>query len=261
MPHQATSQIDRDLKQRGRGKAVPAARLWPAMGLRREDDVSTPLEFATLLQMNPLFAGLGSEAINAIARLCQLRRLPAGQTLFVKGDPGDALYGVRRGQIRIETGTTGGERLTIEIFGAGDLFGEIAVLDGRPRTADAIAQEDAELYVLQRGEFLKALERDSRLAIRIIELLCGRLRSTNERTEEMMFLPLSVRLARRLSALAQDFGAQVEITQDELAGLVGVTRESVNRQLQEWRASGIVKLGRGRITVDVERLAVAARKT
>ncbi|MFY9625556.1 MAG: Crp/Fnr family transcriptional regulator [Rhodoplanes sp.] len=222
--------------------------------------MSKPLEFATILGMNPLFAGLGAEAIGSLARLCQTRRLPAGQTLFVKGDPGDALYGVRRGQIRIETGTTAGERLTIEVFGAGDLFGEIAVLDGRPRTADAVAQEDAELFVLPRADFLKTLESDGRLAIRIIELLCARLRSTNERTEEMMVLPLSVRLARRLDALVQDFGAEVQITQDELAGLVGVTRESVNRQLQEWRASGIVTLGRGRILVDRERLAAEARK-
>jgi len=222
--------------------------------------MSKPLEFATILGMNPLFAGLGAEAIGSLARLCQTRRLPAGQTLFVKGDPGDALYGVRRGQIRIETGTTAGERLTIEVFGAGDLFGEIAVLDGRPRTADAVAQEDAELFVLPRADFLKTLESDGRLAIRIIELLCARLRSTNERTEEMMFLPLAVRLARRLDTLVQDFGAEVQITQDELAGLIGVTRESVNRQLQEWRASGIVTLGRGRILVDRERLAAEARK-
>jgi CRP/FNR family transcriptional regulator, cyclic AMP receptor protein len=222
--------------------------------------MSRPLDFATILGMNPLFSGLGAEAIGSLARLCQTRRLPAGQTLFVKGDPGDALYGVRRGQIRIETGTSAGERLTIEVFGAGDLFGEIAVLDGRPRTADAIAQEDAELFVLPRGDFLKTLERDGRLAIRIIELLCARLRSTNDRTEEMMFLPLSVRLARRLDTLVQDFGAEVQITQDELAGLVGVTRESVNRQLQEWRASGIVTLSRGRILVDPERLAAEARK-
>ncbi len=222
--------------------------------------MNKPLDFATILGMNPLFSGLGAEAIGSMARLCQTRRLPAGQTLFVKGDPGDALYGVRRGQIRIEMGTPSGERLTIEVFGAGDLFGEIAVLDGRPRTADAIAQEDAELFVLPRAEFLKTIERDGRLAIRIIELLCARLRSTNERTEEMMFLPLSVRLARRLDALVQDFGADVQITQDELAGLVGVARESVNRQLQEWRASGIVTLGRGRISVDRGRLAVEARK-
>ncbi len=217
--------------------------------------MAKPLEFATLLGMNPLFSGLDADSIKTIARLCQTRRLPVGQTLFVKGDPGDALYGVRRGQIRIESGTATGERLTIDVFGPGDLFGEIAVLDGRPRTADAVAAEDAELFVLPRGEFLAHLEHEPRLAIRLIELLCGRLRSTNDRTEEMMFLPLQTRLARRLSTLAEDFGAELQITQDELAGLVGVTRESVNRQLRAWRESGIVKLGRGRIWVDVERLS------
>lgn len=214
-----------------------------------------PLEFATLLGMNPLFSGLDADSIKTIARLCQTRRVPAGQTLFVKGDPGDALYGVRRGQIRIETGTATGERLTIDVFGPGDLFGEIAVLDGRPRTADAVAAEDAELFVLPRAEFLSHLEHEPHLAIRLIELLCGRLRATNERTEEMMFLPLQTRLARRLSTLAEDFGSELQITQDELAGLVGVTRESVNRQLRAWRETGIVKLGRGRIWVDLERLS------
>jgi CRP-like cAMP-binding protein len=168
---------------------------------------------------------------------------------------------VRRGQVRVESGTPSGERLTIEVFGPGDLFGEIAVLDGRPRTADAIIGEDAELFVLPRGEFLAHLERDPRLAIRIIELLCGRLRATNERREEMLFLPLHARLARRLTTLAEDFGAELQITQDELAGLVGVTRESVNRQLREWRESGIVKLGRGRIWVDVERLTAEVQRT
>ena len=101
------------------------AALAQRLGLSDDPAHDTPpaLDFATILGMNPLFSGLGAEAIGALARLCQTRRLPAGQTLFVKGDPGDALYGVRRGQIRIETGTTGGERLTIEVFGAGDLFG------------------------------------------------------------------------------------------------------------------------------------------
>ena len=221
--------------------------------------MSKPVEFATILAMNPIFSGLDAAAIGAIARRCQMRRLPAGQILFAKGDPGDALYGVRRGQVRVETGTTGGERLTIEVFGPGDLFGEIAVLDGRPRTADAIAQEDTELLVLPRADFLMTLERDGRLAIRIIELLCERLRLTNERTEQMIFQSLPVRLARRLSTLAQDYGTDLQITQDELARLVGVTRESINRQLQEWRANGIVKLGRGRISVDLDRLSAEAR--
>jgi len=219
--------------------------------------MGTPLEFANLLGVNPLFSGLGTEAINSLAALCQKRHLAAGQVLFVKGDIGDALYGVRRGQIRIETGTANGERLTIGVFGAGDLFGEIALLDGRPRTADAVAAGPAEVFVLPRAEFLIHLEREPRLAVRIIELLCDRIRASNERIEDTIFLPLHARLARRILALTDDFGAELLITQEELAALVGAARESVNRQLQEWRESGMVKLGRGRIRVlDAQQLAI-----
>lgn len=217
---------------------------------------SKPLELAVLLGTNSLFCGLGAETLASIASLCHLRQLQPNQVLFVKGDPGDALYGVRRGQIRIETGTVTGQRLTIEMFGPGDAFGEIALLDGRSRTADAIAAENCELFVLPRNEFIQYLERDSRLAVRIIELLCGRLRQTNENMEATIFLPLRARLARRLSVLAEDFGTELHITQEELGALLGVARESVNRQLQEWRRSGIVQLRRGQIFVlDVRQLA------
>jgi len=220
-----------------------------------------PLDFATLLAVNPLFSGLGADSIKVIAALCQRRQLAAGQVLFIKGDVGDALYGVRRGQIRIESGTESGERLIIDVLGAGDLFGEIALLDGRPRTADAIAAEEAELFVLPRDQFLRYLEREPHLAVKIIELLCGRIRSTNERMEETLFLPLQARLARRLVTLTEDFGTEVHMTQEQLAALMGVARESVNRQLNEWRESGIVKPSRGRIWVlDSRRLAVEARK-
>jgi CRP/FNR family cyclic AMP-dependent transcriptional regulator len=218
--------------------------------------MAKPPELAVLLGTNSLFRGLGTETLTSIASLCHLRQVQPNQVLFVKGDPGDALYGVRRGQIRIETGTATGQRLTIEMFGPGDAFGEIALLDGRPRTADAVAADSCELFVLPRNEFIQYLERDSRLAVRIIELLCGRLRQTNENMEATIFLPLRARLARRLSALAEDFGAELHITQEELGALLGVARESVNRQLQEWRRSGIVQLRRGQIfVVDAQQLA------
>src|SRR5262249_21740008 len=115
--------------------------------------------------------------------------------------------------------------------------------------------------VLPRAEFLLHLEREPRLAVRIIELLCDRIRASNERIEDTIFLPLHARLARRILALADDFGAELQITQEELASLVGAARESVNRQLQEWRENGIVKLGRGRIRVlDAQGLANEGRR-
>jgi len=216
-------------------------------------------EFAALLAMNPLFAGLGEAAIRSIADLCVRRHLDGGEVLFQKGDKGDALYGVRRGRVRIETGTAGGGRLTLNVLGAGDLFGEVALFDGQARTADAIAAEPSELFMVRRGDFLGYLEREPRVTVRLLELLCQRIRWVSDRMEEAVLLPLQARLARRLCALADDFGSEVHISQEELGVFVGAARESVNRQLQEWRRAGIIELRRGRISLlDMDRLNAAA---
>jgi CRP/FNR family transcriptional regulator, cyclic AMP receptor protein len=216
-------------------------------------------DFAALLGMNPLFAGLGEEAIGSIAGLCTRRQLDAGEVLFQKGDKGDALYGVRRGRIRIETGTAAGGRLTLNMLGPGDLFGEIALFDGQPRTADAVSAEPSELFMVRRSDFLAYLEREPRITVRLLELLCQRIRWVSDRMEEAVLLPLHARLARRLCALADDFGSEVHISQEELGIYVGAARESVNRQLQEWRRAGIIELRRGRISLlDMDRLSAAA---
>src|SRR5215470_2466155 len=216
-------------------------------------------EFAALLGMNPLFAGLGDEAVRSIAALCSRRQLDAHEVLFQKGDKGDALFGVRRGRIRIETGTAGGGRLTLNVLGPGDLFGEIALFDGQPRTADAIAAEESELFMVRRSDFLTYLEREPRVTVRLLEMLCQRIRWVSDRMEEAVLMPLHARLARRLCALAEDFGSEVHISQEELGIYVGAARESVNRQLQEWRRAGIIELRRGRISLlDIEKLNAAA---
>jgi CRP/FNR family transcriptional regulator, cyclic AMP receptor protein len=218
-------------------------------------------EFAVLLGMNPLFSGLDAESINKIAAMCYTHHLAAGEMLFQKGDSGDALFGIRRGRIRIETGSAGGGRLTMNVLGAGDLFGEIAVLDGQPRTADAMASEPSELFVVRRNDFLKYLECEPRVAVKLIALLCQRIRWTSDRFEESILLPLQVRLARRLCVLATDFGSEVCISQEQLGIYVGAARESVNRQLQQWRRQGILELRRGRILLlNANRLRAEARQ-
>src|SRR6202012_534863 len=158
--------------------------------------MSKQTEFAVILKMNPMFADLGTDELQRIAGLCHTQQLAAGERLFQKGDAGDALFGVRRGQIRIETGASDGSRLTLNFMGSGDLFGEVAVLDGESRTADATAGEPSELFVLRREDFLAHLEREPKVAIKIIVLLCQRIRWMSERMEESVLLPLPVRLAR-----------------------------------------------------------------
>ena len=222
--------------------------------------MSRQAEFAVILKMNPIFADLGAEELQRISNLCHTQHLAPGEVLFQKGDAGDALFGVRRGQIRIETGASDGSRLTLNFMGPGDLFGEVAVLDGEPRTADATAGEDAELFVLRREDFLGHLEREPKVAIKIIQLLCQRIRYQSERMEESMLQPLPVRLARRLCALAADYGSEVHISQEQLGVFVGAARESVNRQLQSWRKDGILDLQRGRIMLqNMQKLEGIAR--
>jgi CRP/FNR family cyclic AMP-dependent transcriptional regulator len=234
----------------------------------KNDDFSAPkgiamskqAEFAVILKMNPMFADLGTDELQRISNLCRTQQLTLGEVLFQKGDPGDALFGVRRGQIRIETGASDGSRLTLNFMGPGDLFGEVAVLDGESRTADATAGEPSELFVLRREDFLAHLEREPKVAIKIIMLLCQRIRWQSERMEESMLQPLPVRLARRLCALASDFGSEVHISQEQLGVFVGAARESVNRQLQTWRKDGILDLQRGRILLqNLNRLTAIAR--
>ena len=206
-------------------------------------------QLISALSINPLFSGLGLENVRRIAELCSIQRIGAGETLFQKGDPGEALYGLRRGRILITTSTAEGKRLTLNVLGSGDVFGEIALLDGRQRTADAVVAEPSELYVIRRSAFKELLLRQPEIALKLIELLCERVRWTSDRVEEAYLSNLKVRLARRLLKLADDFGEEIQISQEDLSVLAGATRESVNRQLQDWKRAGIVALGRGRITV------------
>jgi CRP/FNR family transcriptional regulator, cyclic AMP receptor protein len=215
--------------------------------------------FARLLAVNPFFSSMGPDALEAIAGLCVRRRLSPGEVLFFKGDPGDALYAVRRGRIRIGTGTDAGRRLTLNLLGAGDIFGEVALLDGQPRTADAVAAEPTELFMVGRRDFIDLLARNATVALQVIELLCERIRYMSSRLEESTLLPLSARLARRLEMLAEDFGSDIAVSQEDLAVFIGSTRESVNRQLQAWKRGGLLEVGRSRVRLtDREGLSLAA---
>ncbi len=214
---------------------------------------------STLLCASPLFSALDEHARDAVASLFVPRRYARNETIFSKSDPGDALFAIRRGQVRISTVNSDGKRLTLNVLGAGDVFGEIALLDGRARTADAMAVEESDLLIVHRRDFLALLRSDGSVALGVIAMLCDRLRWMSERMEEAVLMPLEARLARRVAALAEDFGAEILISQEQLAVFVGATRESVNRHLQEWRREGVVSLGRGSLRVlDAARLATYA---
>ncbi len=206
-------------------------------------------EFAVLLRMSSLFGDLDPLVIDGLAKLCSTRMLATGETLFRKGDAGDAVYGIRRGQIGIEISTKAGSRVTLNTLGSGDVFGEIAMLDGRNRTADAVAMEKTELFALRREQVLAYIESEPRVALKFIELLCKRLRYVSGRMEEVVTLKLGARLARQLLILAEDFGSEIVISQEQLATHVGAARETVNRQLQLWHKQGTLEIRRGAIAI------------
>ncbi len=215
------------------------------------------IEKATLLHTHYLFRDLEGATIERIAAMGTTRRFGDGETIFLKGDAGDALYGVLSGKVRISTSAPSGRELILSILDPGAVFGEIALLDGRTRSADAATMGATELFVLQRREFARFLEQDSKLAVHLVVMVCERLRSTNDLIEDVTFLKLPARLAKRLLTFAQySFEAsqdhtttEIRISQYELGLLMGTSRESINRLLQRWRQDGLVDLGRGRIIV------------
>jgi CRP-like cAMP-binding protein len=213
------------------------------------------LSVQTILERNRLFRGLSAATIAQISALAVRRPYPQGAIVFSQGDPGDALYGVVTGRIRISASTREGKEMFLNIMEPGDTFGEIALLDGNPRTAAATATEPCELMIISRAQFLALLQREPTLAIHLLQLLCQRIRWTSGWAEDSALLAVPTRLARRLLSLAKlhgqrsPKGVQLVISQEEMGRFLGISRQAVNQYLQEWRTQGWVDVGRGKVTV------------
>lgn len=209
-----------------------------------------------VLQRNYLFRGLPDGSLERIAALATRRSYAKGAVIFAQGDEGDALFGVAAGRVRISASGAGGQEVFLNIMEPGDTFGEIAVMDGLPRTAGATALDPTTVIILKRADFLQLLEREPLLAIHLLKLLCERLRWTSELVEESAFLAGPARLAKRLLILASLHGRaanigqlELRISQAELARFLGISRQIVNQQLSEWRRQGWVDLGRSQIVI------------
>ena len=216
----------------------------------------------SVLQKHPIFGEIGEERIKQLCAFATVRKVQAGITIFTKGDPGTALFAVRQGTVKISVPAIDGREAVFNVLREGEIFGEIALLDGQPRTADAVALSDCELMVIDRRDFLAFVQSEPRVAMRLIELLCARLRFASEHMEEMFFLDLPTRLARALLRLSERDAGQspdgrIAITQQEISRIVGITRESANKLLRKWAKCGLVKLERGAVRV-VDRPGIAA---
>jgi CRP/FNR family cyclic AMP-dependent transcriptional regulator len=208
----------------------------------------------SVLRKHPIFADLEADAFDQLCRYAKHTTLKRGAALFAKGDPGHSLYAVISGSVKMSISSADGRNAILNIVGPGETFGEMALLDGGARSADAIANTNCELFVIDRREFIPFVRSQPALAMKFIELLCARLRSTSEQVEQIILLNLPGRLASALIRLSEKHklepeGRTIAITQQEISEMVGMTRESINKQLRAWAARGWVRLEHGAIVV------------
>jgi CRP/FNR family transcriptional regulator, cyclic AMP receptor protein len=204
-----------------------------------------------IIERNSLFRGLPKETRSRIAALATRRQYEDGTVIFMRGDAGDSLCGVATGRVRISASAPGGKEVFLNIMEPGDAFGEIALLDGSPRTATATAMARTELIVITRDAFSTLLQSQPQLAAHLIQLLCKRVRWTAELMEDTALLSVPARLAKRLLSLASaQRGTKISLSQEELAQFLGLSRQIVNQHLQTWRAQKWISLGRGSVTLE-----------
>jgi CRP/FNR family cyclic AMP-dependent transcriptional regulator len=213
--------------------------------------------YETLLAKQALFAGCSLAQLTELARKLQPRSYREGDVIFYMGDPGTGLYLVTRGTVKVSLESADGQETMVALILPGDLFGELAVLDGEPRSATAVAMEPVEALFLRREDFVDFIEHTPGMAMRVISMLCRRLRQTDELLGDLVFYNVSGRVAKKLLELARTHGVhanggvaiRLPLTQQELANLVGSSRESVNKVMRYFRERRYVSIDRRYITL------------
>jgi len=212
---------------------------------------------AIYLKQVPLFAGLADEDIRGLMALAKRRTFRSGEVIFHREDPGQVLYVIKEGKVKISLISPDGQEISLVVFGKGECFGEFAILDGLPRSADAVALEKVECYTLQRSDFHDAIMKNPKIAIQIIEVLTRRLRSTDQMVEDLIFLDVYGRVAKKLLELADTHGTKVDdgtridvrLTQQEIASMVGASRESVNKVMGYFTDKNFISTDKYKITL------------
>jgi CRP/FNR family cyclic AMP-dependent transcriptional regulator len=222
-----------------------------------------------LLKKCQLFDALGEQAQMGLAAIAYRRHFVPGEQIFQIGAPGTSMMAVCAGTVRITFPSTTGKEIILADLAAGEVFGEISVLDGSQRSANAVAHSQSELLILERKDLVPFLESNPKICMKLLAVMCGRLRRTNELMADIAFYDLPKRLAKQLLRLrapgSDAAGVQrktkLSCSQNELANMIGGSRENVNRCLNEWQRRGIVNLDDGWIVLaepaELEKLAEA----
>ena len=203
------------------------------------------------------FANLPDEDIRALMAVTRKRAFRAGEVIFHREDVGQVLYVIKEGKVNICLISPEGQEISLVVLGKGDVFGELAILDGLPRSADAIALERVECYTLQRSDFHNAIMKNPKIAIQVLEVLSRRLRKTDDKVEDLVVLDVYGRVAKKLLDLAKEHGVNVDdgtlidvrMTQQDLASMVGASRESVNKVLGYFTDKGYISSDKHKITL------------
>jgi CRP/FNR family cyclic AMP-dependent transcriptional regulator len=212
-------------------------------------------DITDVLSRNHLFQGLPDRIIDRIAKVASRRNFGKNEGIFSQGDKGDALFCILSGRVRISSVGVAGQEVFLNIMGPGDSFGEIAVVDGLPRTAGAKTMDAVSALVIRRNDFLGLLREESELGIHLLRLFCERMRWTSNLYEDSAFLTAPARLAKRLLSLAILHGRPVQggfelrISQSDLAHFLGMSRQIVNQHLQTWRGHGWLEVARARLVI------------
>ncbi len=215
------------------------------------------IDRSTLLASNKLFRHLKGDQLAGLARYTRLQSFSHNQPIFRQEDSGSTMMAVISGLVRISRLSVASKEVVFSILTPGSFFGEMALLDGGPRSANATALGDTELIVLDRRDFVPFLQHNPTVAIGMLEVLCQRIRRTDEQVEDSLFLLCEARLAKVLLHLADQFGKETPdgicidfpMSQRELGNFVGLTRESINKQLVEWREAGLIAMSGKLITI------------
>jgi CRP-like cAMP-binding protein len=232
--------------------------------------VPDPVSLRVALEGIPMFRDLSEEQLDALAGGLRTRRYRRGEAIFHQGDPGDALHIILAGRVKIASPSESGVEAILATLRPGEFFGSLALLDGAPRSASAVAAEATETLVLPRETFRKLLDASPAIRDHVFAELAGELRRLTTHVEELHFLDITGRLAARLVRLAEEQGTlegggeirlTSPITQGELAAMVGSTRQSVNKLLGYFVDDGLIRFEKDAlVVVDVAGLQRAARR-
>jgi len=206
----------------------------------------------------PLFNRLTHSQLGEICQDILERRFEPGEIIFHEGDPGEVVYLLKAGQVRIFVSGLDGSETSVMLIGQpGQVFGELAVIDGLPRSATAVSLNAVSLYTLSREAFTRHAQRIPQFSLNFLQELSHRLRYNTQQVDSLASLGVPQRLARKLLELAQAYGQirpdgifiNLTLTQTDLASLIGATRESTNKSLRDFRRHQWIQLRQGHITI------------